>query len=564
MLMLSHYWTIDEDTKLTTSASYLFGRGGGTALNWFYGNDPRPDYYRNLPSYWEDRDPAYAAELADSWKNDETARQLDWDSFYHANSDEFSIVEDANGVSGNNVYGRKSNYIIEDRRNDSKKMNLTSTFNTRLSDHMVLAAGVDLTNYKGDRYTVVDDLLGGDFYLDVNKFALRDFSDFSFAQSDLNNPNRIVKVGDVFGYHYTVNVNKYLGWAQLSFEYAKFDYFVGANVSYDQFWRTGHMKNGLFPEDSYGDSDKNNFVDYGLKGGATYKISGRHYLSANAMYQTRAPHFRDSYLSDRTRDQVVDNLTNEKITSFDLNYVIKYPKFNARVTAYYTQFKDKTWSRSFYHEGLQNFVNYNMTGVDQRHMGIEFGSQTEILTGLKLNIVAAFGEYIYNSRPMSTITSDNSRTVLSNRTIYIKNYYIGGMPQTAISGGLNYRTDFFMFFGVDLNYFDGNYLPINPDRRTERAVAGMAPGFPDYEAVLAQEKLPSAFTLDANIGKSWRIDYKYYININLSVNNILNNTSIVTGGYEQYRYDRFDIDKFANKYYYMYGTSYYLNVSFRF
>jgi len=564
MLMLSHYWTIDDDTKLTTTASYMFGRGGGTALNWFYGNDPRPDYYRNLPSYYEDSNPEYAAELANNWRNDETYRQLDWDMFYHANSDEYAIVNDANGIEGNTVIGKKSNYIIEDRRNDSKKMNLTSTYNSRLSDNMVLTAGVDLTNYKGDRYTVVDDLLGGDYYLDVNKFAIRDFADFDFAQSDLNNPNRVVREGDIFGYHYTVNVNRYYGWAHMAFEHSKLDYYVGANISYDQFWRTGHMRNGLFPDDSYGDSEKNNFINYGLKGGATYKITGRHYLSANLMYQTRAPQFRDSYLSDRTRDQVVDNLTNEKIASVDVNYIIKLPKFNARLTGYYSQFTDQTWSRSFYHEGLQNFVNYNMTGVDQRHMGIEFGSQTELMTGLKLNIVAAFGEYIYTSRPTSTITVDNSRMVLDNRTVYLENYNIGGMPQTAVSAGLNYRTSFFMFFGVNVNYFDGNYLPLNPDRRTAEAVAGMEPTYPGFEDVLSQEQLPSAFTLDANIGKSWRIDYKYYININLSANNILNNQSIVTGGYEQYRYDRFDVDKFANKYYYMYGTTYYLNVSFRF
>jgi hypothetical protein len=110
----------------------------------------------------------------------------------------WSVVENANGITGNTLTGRKSNYIVEDRRNDSKKMNLTSIYNSRLSDHAVLTAGIDLTNYKGDRYTTVDDLLGGDFYLDINKFAERDFSDPDMAQSDLNHPNRVVKVGDIF------------------------------------------------------------------------------------------------------------------------------------------------------------------------------------------------------------------------------------------------------------------------------------------------------------------------------------------------------------------------------
>lgn len=564
MMMLSHYWTFDEDTKLNTSVSYMFGRGGGTALNWVSGNDPRPDYYRNLPSYYAESNPSYAASLTDQWQNNEAYRQLDWDYFYQANSDEWANIENVGGVEGNTVYGKRSNYIVEDRRSDSKKLNLTSTFNTMINEDVTLTAGVDLTNYQGDRFTVVDDLLGGDFYLDINKFADRDFADPSVAQSDLNNPNNVVKVGDVFGYHYTANINRYMAWTQLAFEYQNFDYFVGANVSYDQFWRTGHMRNGLFPDDSYGDSKKNNFLNYGIKGGATYKITGRHYLSANLMYQTRAPQFRNSYLSDRTRDQVVDGLTNEKITSADINYVIRYPKFNARISAYYTEFNDKTWSRSFYHEDLKNFVNYNMTGVDERNMGLELGAQYEFLTGLKASVVAALGENIFNSRPTSTITLDNSRAILSNRTVYLKNYYVGGSPQTALSAGLDYRTDFFMYFGVDVNYFDRAYLPINPDRRTAEAVAGIDPGYPSYDMILDQERLPSAVTLDANVGKSWRIDYKYYINVNFSVNNILNNQEIVTGGYEQYRYDSEDINKFANKYYYMYGTTYYLNVSFRF
>jgi len=493
MFMLSHYWTIDDDTKLTTTASYMFGRGGGTALNWFSGNDPRPDYYKNLPSLYEDTNPDYAQYLRDDWANNVNRRQLNWDEFYQANADEYSVIENANGIEGNTYSGIRSNFMVEDRRNDSKKLNLTSTFNSRISDDVKLTAGVDLTNYKGDRYTVVDDLLGGEFYLDINKFVDRDFADPSMAQNDLNNPNRIVKEGDIFGYHYTANINKYMGWGQLSFEKPK-----------------------------------------------------------------------DSYLSSRTRDEVVKDLTNEKIFSLDGNYVMNYPGFKLRLSAYYTLLMDRTWNRSFYDESLREFVSFTMTGLDQRNMGIEFGIEKEILTGLKINAVAAIGEYIYNSRAESVTTLDNIRKPLREQTVYLKNYYIGGMPQTALSAGMNYRTPFFMFIGFDINYFDRNYLPLNPDRRTEDAVAGIAPTHPDYDKVLDQERLPSAFTLDANIGKSWRIDYKYYININLSVSNILNNQDLVTGGYEQYRFTGSDIDKFGNKYYYMYGTTYYLNLSFRF
>lgn len=564
MVMLSHYWTPEEGTNLTTSASYMFGRGGSTALSWFYGNDPRPDYYKNLPSYYAESNPAYAAILADRWRNDESIRQLDWDRFYNANRDEWAVIENADGINGNTVSGLRSNYIVEERRSDSKKLNLTSTFNKQMNEDMRLSAGMELTKYQGNRYTVLDDLLGGDFYLDINKFAERDFADPDVAQNDLNHPNRIVKVGDRFGYDYTANIDKYMLWSQMAFEYHNWDAYLGVNMSFDQFWRTGHMRNGLFPNSSYGDSEKHSFFDYGVKGGATYKLSGRQYLGVNAMYQTRPPQFRDAYLSDRTRHQVVDNLTNEKVLGTDFNYVVRFPRFKARLSAYYTQFDDKTWSRSFYHENFKQFVNFNLSGMKQTHMGMELGTQTELTPGLNFNMVAALGDYLYANNPQNTITVDNSKEVLSKETVYIKNYHIGGMPQTALSAGLQYRTPFFMFLGFDVNYFDGRYLPINPDRRTMNAVAGMSEDYPAFSAIIEQEKLPSAFTLNANIGKSWRIDYKYYINLNLSVNNILNTKDVATGGYEQYRYSSTDINKFANKYYYMYGTTYFLNLSFRF
>ena len=89
--------------------------------------------------------------------------------------------------------------------------------------------------------------------------------------------------------------------------------------------------------------------------------------------------------------------------------------------------------------------------------------------------------------------------------------------------------------------------------------------------VTAQTQLDDQFTLDFNIGKSWRIDYKYFININLSVSNVLNNTDFITGGYEQSRIktdskftSEYDISQFPPKLYYAYGRNFFLNMSFRF
>jgi len=324
------------------------------------------------------------------------------------------------------------------------------------------------------------------------------------------------------------------------------------------------MRNGKFPEKSYGDSEKQNFFNYGLKSGVTYKITGRHLIDGNAVFMTRAPFFRTAYISPRTRHQVVDGLTNEKILSGDASYLFRSPYLKARVSVYYARFVDQIYSRSFYHDVLNSFVNYQMVGVDKVHYGTEIGIDAKVTQNFSLFGVFAAGEYFYDSRPTATISADNNAKVLENRTVYLKNYHVGGFPQTAMSGGIKYRSSNYIYAGFNINYYDNIYIDINPDRRTAEAVANYAPDYDDRALVLQQEKFDPGLTVDAHIGKSWRIDYKYYISLNFSVNNIFDVQDFAFGGYEQYRYDPFDIDKFAPKYFYLYGRQYYFNVNFRF
>ncbi len=568
MFMLSHYWTIDKKTSLTSTVYYSFGRGGSTALDWYDVADPRPDYYRNLPSYDRDFNGLTPEDRLDFWEDedDDTYRQLDFDHFYFINRKNLYTIYDVGGVEGQNHTGMLSNYIIEDRRNDKNQIGANFNFKKELNDHITLSSGLNLSWFKGNKFKVVKDLMGGDFYLSIDKYAERDFPVNSpEIQNDLNNPNQVIMEGDKFGYDYTANINKYNFFVQSDFSYSKVDFFVAGMLSYDEFWRTGHMRNGKFPDNSYGDSEKQKFTNYGLKGGATYKITGRHLIDLNAMYMTRAPFFRTAYISDRTRDQVVDNLTNEKIFSADLSYIYRSPYLKARATAYYTKFVDQVYSRSFYHEVLRSFVNYQMVGVDKVHYGVEVGLDGKITQNFSLIGVLAIGEYYYDSRPTSTISVDNNAMVLSNRTVYLKNYKVGGFPQTAVSVGVKYFSSDYIYGGASINYYDNIYIDINPDRRSAEAVSNYAPDYPkDREEILEQQQFDPAFTIDAYIGKSFRIDYKYFISVNFSVNNILNNQDFAFGGFEQYRYDPFEMDKFPSKYFYLYGRQYYLNINFRF
>ncbi len=562
--ILSHYWDIDKTTKITTSVSYTFGRGGSTALNWYDAPDPRPDYYRNLPSYYEEDDYLYGY-YTDMWQNNESFRQLDWDSFYDANRKNLYTVENVSGITGNDVTGNRAKYIVEERRYDVNRFDFSTLISKDLKEKGKLVAGANIMSNKTHNYKIVDDLLGADWWLDIDQFAERDFSDDDYIiQNNVDEPNRIVKEGDVFGYDYVMNINTADVFAQAEYEFSKIEVFGGLNLSYSEFWRTGNMRNGKFPIYSDGNSTKNTFWNYNVKGGLNYKITGRNFLQLNATYLTRAPYSRDSYVSPRTRDHVIDGLTSEKIYSSDLSYIYRSPKFQFKITGYYTDFKDGIKSTSFYHDELRTFVNYAMSGIDKVHYGGELGSELKLSTTISANLAVAYGRYLYNNRPTVTIAQDNSSEVLAeNRTVYIKGYHVGSMPEFASSVGLKYNAPKYWFIGVNANYFAENYVNINPEKHTEEALSIFVDTDSQLEAILDQEKLKPGFSIDIWGGKSWRVN-DYRIGFTLSVNNLLNNTELATSGFEQYRFDNTDIDKFPNKYYYMYGRTYFINVYFRF
>ncbi|MCB9189839.1 MAG: Plug domain-containing protein [Flavobacteriales bacterium] len=566
-LILSDEYKINAKSNIKSTLYYQFGRSGNTNLNWNNTSDPRPDYYRYLPSYSYNGGYDETGDLyTDLWtSNDPSTTQLDFDHMYFANSKNMYTVDNANG-SGESYTGNRSKYIIEDYRQDPTRLGIYSVYNNQIKDNMRLTAGVSAYNYKSENFREIKDLLGGDFWLDVDQFAERDFDDPEVAMNDLSTPNKIVKVGDRYSYDYDMHVQYAEMFSNLDFKVGKsIDGYAGLSLSGTQFWRHGNLQNGKFPDNSLGDSEKQKFLNYGVKGGLIYKISGRHIVNLNVLHQTKAPLSRNAYISPRTRDQVVDGLTSSEITSGDINYLVRYPKLKARATYFYTMANNLTWSRSFYHDEYRNFVNYMMTGVNKLYQGVEIGVEGNVTSTITASAAFTKGLYIYNSRPSATITVDNSLEELaSDKVVYLKNYKIGNGPQTAATIGIKYSSPKYWFVGVNANYVTDIYLDPNPDRRTLEALDGYVDTDPQVAEILAPTKLDGGFMLNAFAGWSYRIKSGDYLRINVNVNNVLNNTSFVSGGYEQLRYDPTQIDKFPAKLGYTYGLSYFAMITYIF
>lgn len=574
MFQLQHYWNPNDKWQVNTTAYYWFGKGSSTSLEWGEAADPRPDYYRNLPSYYK-----YMLDLGKDgytqegyeeytrqWIENDDMHQINWDELYAANSRNLKTVTNANNGDLGTVQGYFSKYIVERRHQDKNQYGLSSTFkyefNPNLHVYGGIKAGVSKTHY----YKEVADLLGGDYYLDIDKYADGEAFDITDEQqTNIRNKNHVATVGDVIGYDYVANVNRIIGWGMATYVKNRWSTHVGLEANYTQMYRTGNFENGRFlGNESYGDSEKLNLLNGSFKAGASYALNGRNYIVANAMLKSTAPDFRSVFVAPRVRNTIVNDVDNEKIFGFDLAYEYRSPLVKARVSAYRTQFYDLTWNRSFYYESTGKYVNYIMNDINQYSQGIELGADVNITPTISAQLAGTVGEHRYANRPKVYVYEDNNaQAIYDGETVYLENYYVGEMPQTVGSIGLKYNSPKYWWVSVNANYFADYYLAVNPTNHTEETFQNLYAEDYRTDLLLKQTKLDDAFTLDFYAGKSW--NYKgYYILLNVSVNNLLNNKNIVLYGYEQLRSDYDDPERFPAKYSYLYGINYFISLTVRY
>jgi hypothetical protein len=195
MILLNHYGKLSENLQWNNGLAVSFGYNGGTALNWYNAPDPRPDYYRYLPSYATDEN--IRKMITDRWKTSEDVRQINWDKLYQINY-------------LSNSENKGARYIVENRRNDQLQFVFNSTLNYQIHQNITLSGGASYRNYRGSHFKLIEDLLGSNYWLDVDQFAERDFTgDTTKIQNDLNNPNRKVTEDEKFGYNYRIINNCY-------------------------------------------------------------------------------------------------------------------------------------------------------------------------------------------------------------------------------------------------------------------------------------------------------------------------------------------------------------------
>lgn len=532
--ILRYDWTPLPSTAVTAAMYVQAGERGDTRMEWNDAGNPSPDYNRRLPSSLTN--PELSAQWADSLRSNESLRQINWQNLYDVNRGNFETIQNVDGIAGNTVSGNRAQYIIEDQRADSRELGFNIFLNQTLSVRSKLQAGVNYRWYTGENFKTVHDLLGADYWYDNNKFASQDFpGEPDKEQNDLLHPNNVIREGEIFGYNYNENIRQGGSWVQVQTDLKRFSFFFGAELGVNTFWRTGKMQNGRFPDNSLGDSEKQSFYTYGARGGVTYKLDGRNYLYANGFVGTKPPQFFDIYLSPRSRDEVVPGVEPYSIRSVEGGYMLRAPNFRARLTGFLTDFTDEVEADRYFYPAVGEFATIIRTGVDHRHMGIEAAFEAKPVPSWVFTGAANLGHFYYTSRPLMYFTADNTGAVLfRDVTIYQKNFLVPRTPQTTASASIKYEGKQFWFAALTFNWRDDFWYDFDPLRRRAEAVLGLEPNSPIWNLIVDQQKAPAAYTLDFFGGKSFKFG-KYFVYLNVGVNNLLDNKDIIVSGRDSYR-----------------------------
>jgi len=503
VFILNHYFTIDENTDLSTSlyASYGIGGGGYTVEN-------------------------------DVKLTKNAFGQYDWDK----------AVEENNKYAAN---GKGGGMYFQNSYNNHSWLGGLSTLKKTVGPITYLA-GVDLRYYYGQHWQQADDLFGAGFVYD------------KVSTDAVNFYNRVVREGGKINYDNDGEVaweglflqaeyskNKLTAFVSTSLSnrsYRRYDFAqylsedmkkeLKADAALAEQWENTHqtyMKqySSVFATDAFTIDQRTewrHFLGYSLKAGANYNLTEHHNVFVNGGYMERQPIFSTVFRNNKNK--INPSAVNEKVASGEIGYGYRSQYVNVNVNGYYTRWNDKTVTGSVIDKTSElpnQYLYYNIEGVNARHAGIELDFVYEPTKRLSVNGMVSVGDWIWANNVDTIRIYKDQTLVYTYNALYLKGTHVADAAQTSASIGANYELFPGLKLGLDLFYFDRLYAGFDVESRT--AV--------DNEDVDV-ERVPAYALVDMNMYYSFKIgdlNASLYSNMNNVFNTIYIADAVEGKGY---------------------------------
>ena len=442
-------WEVNDNIEVNTSLYASAGRGGGTG--------PRGRNYYNSAT---DILP-YRKDLTTHYKENGKGSR-DSDGFINFDALVNHNVANTSGytgdIGGGNYAGKKIgsnsykydgvNRAIIIRRasmNSHDWVGAISNFNYR-SGKMRYSFGIDLRDYTGYHYRVLNDLMGLDGY---HSSGNRNTGGQIIETLVEANPFKNTGIrGPKMAYYNIGNV----GWTGLNAlaEYSGDDltWVIQAGTSAQTYQRVDYFAQVGNPE------SKEKTVNGGyIKGGANYNFNERSNAFFNIGRIQRQPNF--DAIFPNYANNINPDIQNEEISSIEIGYGYIGESLKVNINAYSTN-----WGNRFISRGFSNAQGEDGTAqfkdVDVSHKGVEVEADWRPNNISRVRGMLSIGDWRYTKDFDAQLFNDQQQSI-GTATLYTKDAKVGDAAQFVAYLGYERRIGSNLNIDLDYRFVDGLY-----------------------------------------------------------------------------------------------------------
>jgi hypothetical protein len=524
---LKDFWKVNDKLSISNLAYMSIGRGGGTSI------------FNS------------SALLRDS------SGLIDWDLVTQYNQ-----VNSLFGTPNVDTYYHptqiKSSQLLLSSINNHFWVGYLGQFNYNISKNLEVSGGIDVRYYEGRHYQRIEDLLGGDYFInDADKNAASPMKQVGdkIAKNPFNaDRSGLVQWTGAFGqveysgekWSYFINLSGIVNG------YKGIDYFqkrtldlgdtviqVGANDSINY---NGQLYTTNSPGLKYVSTDWKFLPGFTFKSGISYKVNKLSNVYMNLGFLNRTPQF--SNVIDNNTNTFFGEIVNEQILAAEGGYNFANKIFGVNFNAYATNWKNKPFPFGVAVPNPNDpdeEIRININGMDAVHLGGEIDIAYKVTKKLSTEIMFSYGDWFWNSSKTIFIPQYDSLEF----SFDAKGVHVGDAAQTAFSAAIRYEPIKNMYFRLQGQFFDRYYANFDPF-----SLQGTNGGRESWV-------MPSYYLL--NLFGGYKIEFKNSaLLLNGSITNLLNSVFISDATNNRNDiYDTFDAQSATV----MFGQGFRFNVS---
>ena len=443
-ITLRDFWKINEKVSWTNTAYVSIGRGGGERAR----NSGGIIY------------------------NEEGT--IDWDKIIRNNQEiEFFGMKFPSTDPLYSDTELKSTQVLTSSVNNHMWIGGVSQVDYKINPHWNFAGGLDYRWYKGEHYTEITNLLGGDYYI---------------SNQNQNATTAMMREGDKIGWEPYHNHRDALmqwigGFAQVEFSkgrwtaFANFSFVANSYKGIDYFQKKelhiddtiiyiGAKDSAVYYNDriythsskelKYNQTETLWLTGFTAKAGTNFNVTERSNIFLNVGYLDRTPMF--SNVVDNNTNTFFKEIVNERIYAFEAGYGFRHKKVSVNANGYYTMWENKPFPFGVAvpdPDDPTTFIRANVNGMDALHMGVEVDVAWNILRSLTLEGMASYGDWTWQSTEVINVLGKEFE-------FDARGVHVGDAAQSVYAASLRWEFVKNAYIKFKYTYFDRYYSNFDP------------------------------------------------------------------------------------------------------